>query len=92
MVKLSAKAKEFAIKMGIKDFDPTYSYLTGLKKRNGIFSQTKHGESESVNIEKINSWTEVIREQTKNFLPKDIYNFDETDLFYQLLPSKTCIY
>lgn len=48
------------------------------------------GEAGQVNLEALQHWQRtVLRRELELFSPEDIYNVDETGLFFQLLPNKT---
>ena len=50
---------------------------------------TMHGESESISKETVELERIRLKELTKSYHPEDIYNADETALFFQLGPKKT---
>ncbi|KAG8498530.1 hypothetical protein CXB51_004968 [Gossypium anomalum] len=70
---IQTKAKEFLQKM-----------YEQFKERHGIKSYKRFGESDSVVMENINDAFPQIRVKLEIFYWKDIYNMDETDLFYRL--------
>ncbi|KAL3682913.1 hypothetical protein R1sor_000935 [Riccia sorocarpa] len=75
---------------GGKEFKFSHGWLNGFKKRYGIKSFVRHGEAASVEITK-----EVVRkiEELKRLIfefdPEDVYNMDETGLFFRLEPSRS---
>jgi hypothetical protein len=85
---LQEKAKEFA-----QYFIPIYEdidkctfskgWLTGFKKRYKISRQTIIGESGSVDKELVKASRIEIRKILVKYSLDDIYNLDETALFYQ---------
>lgn len=83
------KASEFAKLLKINDFEPTFGYLNGLKKRQNLVFTVKHGESESVDETIVQKWSLDLKEKIKEYKPENVYNLDETALFWRLLPSKT---
>ena len=46
-------------------------------------------ESASVNSETANEWINGLPELTGNYEPKDIFNVDETGLFFKCMANKT---
>ena len=51
------------------------------------------GESKDVNQYDVKEWhSSVLPRILKEYQPKDIFNADETGLFYKLLPNKTYTY
>ena len=86
---IRAKAKSLAQKMGYENFKASDGYISGLKKRHNISFITEHGESSSVNHEVIENWKLQLENELIGYKPKDVYNLDETALFYKLMPNKT---
>lgn len=86
---ISNKAKQFAKQLGCDDFKTTDKYISGLKKRHNIVLAKMSGESASVNEEKVIQWANELKTYLSDYKPEDVYNLDETGLFYRLLPSKT---
>jgi hypothetical protein len=85
------KAEKFAKDLGF-DFKPTNGYLKGLKQRNGILFAKQYGESVSVDNTIVENWSTKLKDDLKGYRPQDVYNLDETALFYRLLPSKTYVF
>jgi len=84
---LQFKARELAGNFAFSGQLNTIEYSTGwlerFKKRFNIKSRFKHGEAASIPTiqnDKINE----IKDQLSNYNPEDIYNMDETALFYRL--------
>ncbi|XP_029653916.1 tigger transposable element-derived protein 4-like [Octopus sinensis] len=86
------KAKKVADLHGITDFKASNGWLSKLKKRNNIKLRTFHGESYMTNVnfeEEINSFISVIFTKLQEYEPANIYNADETGIFYKNIPSKS---
>lgn len=81
--------EKFAKTLGVNDFKPTTGYLAGLKKRAGLLFSKKYGESVSVDNNVIEKWSTELSSIIRGYKPEDVYNLDETALFYRLMPSKT---
>ena len=64
-------------------------WLTKFKERYHITKRIKHGESASADPEAVEKGREDMRRITSHYSLKDIYNMDETGLFYKLQPGKT---
>ena len=58
-------------------------------QRHSFRQQAAHGESGSVQQEIINRELPAIREVLQHFQPQDIFNADESALFYNMPPNKT---
>jgi len=91
---IQAKAKEFAVYF-IPIYDDidkcTFSigWLGGFKKRLKLSRQTIIGESGDVDKDLVENARIEIRKILDKYSLDDIYNLDETALFYQLPPNKT---
>ena len=84
---LKAKAGEFAGSLGL-DWKCTDS-LTRFKHRH-IFYKKLCGEAASVDTAATNAWTEdILKPALSRFRPQDVFNADESGLFWRLLPDKT---
>ena len=76
--------------MDDKIFTASSGWLTRFKNRYGIKFKTICGEGGKVREEDCSNWNNVILpEILDTYSPDDIYNADETALFYKMLPHKT---
>jgi hypothetical protein len=65
-------------------------WLEGFKHRHGIVFKSIQGEAGAVDVETLSTWQhEVPRNEISQFSPDDVFNVDETGLFWHLLPNKT---
>ncbi|UYV84496.1 TIGD4 [Cordylochernes scorpioides] len=86
---LSEKAKTLALEFGLKDFTGSGGWIERWKARHGIKLRNICGESADVNRETMTNWlTDVMPNIISNYACKDIFNADETGLFWRLLPDK----
>lgn len=84
------KALQFAKELNCPDFQASNGWLESWKTRNQVVYKTISGESSSVNQGDCDVWIEnVLNKILQKFEPKDIFNCDETGLFFKCLPSKT---
>ena len=74
---------------GEDDFKASKGWWDKDRKRNGIGSVRLHGEAGSVDLDGIKEAIEKIRETLERFDAECIYNWDETGLYFKLLPSAT---
>lgn len=84
-----AKAEEFSRSLGNDNFKASSGWLDGFKERNGISFKSVCGESASVNADEANVWNEKVAEIIKDMPDRDIFNVDETGLFFKCVPAKT---
>ena len=90
---MMSKAEEFACRLGVPDgqFKCSSGWLEWFKQRHGISFKRVCGEEKSVDIssDAMEEWQRTLSMLLKEYKPEDIYNADETAIFYRLLPDKT---
>ena len=87
---LIEKATKFANELNVEDFKASQGWLDNFKKRNNISSKVMAGECESVSTNVTEGWkSNVLPKLIEKWDPKDIYNCDETGLFFKMLPNRT---
>jgi hypothetical protein len=73
-----------------KDLTCSRSWIERFKQRHCITGGKIVGESASVNMNVVDDWLSTIwPDICNNYNSKDIFNADETWLFYKLTPDKT---
>ncbi|XP_049315732.1 tigger transposable element-derived protein 4-like [Bactrocera dorsalis] len=84
---LKQKAKDFAEALGHHEFEASTGWF---KRRHGIVQKTLCGESADVNLQNREEWVmNVLPRLIENYNANDIFNADETGLFFKCLPNKT---
>ena len=87
---IKEKALKLAELMHIPDFSASKGWLDKFKKRNGITFKTVQGEAGAVDLQPLFEWQQqVLQPLLRQFSTNDVFNLDETGLFWQLLPNKT---
>ncbi|XP_062567409.1 tigger transposable element-derived protein 4-like [Saccostrea cucullata] len=88
---LMAKSEEFATQLGDTEFKYSMGWLDRFKERHAITFKRVCGESNSVNEKStaMTEWSSNLKTLLDKYNPSDIYNADETGLFFRLLPDKT---
>ena len=87
---LKEKADMFAKSLGHADFKASNGWLARFKERNNIRQLRVCGESAGVDDERVGEWrTETLPTIIQDYDPRDIFNADETGLFYRMAPDKT---
>ncbi|XP_046661293.1 tigger transposable element-derived protein 4-like [Homalodisca vitripennis] len=86
---LKEKAAQFAAQLNKPDFRASNGWLQNFKKRNEVIFKKVTGESASVDDNVCTEWSQKLPDLVKGYKPDDIFNADETGLFYQCLPDKT---
>ena len=71
--------------------EPKWSigWLEGFKSRNNIHKRKQHGEAASVNMEGAEDRMLELRAIVAPYPPNDVYNMDETGLFWKAIPDTT---
>lgn len=84
------KALNFACLLGLDDFKASVGWLNRFKARHDIVGKVLCGESASADAEGASAWTaRNITSILTDYAPSDVYNADETGLFYEMLPTRT---
>lgn len=87
---IQQKAKDFACLLGRDDFKASTGWLQKFKTRHMIVGKTASGESSAADTQGASAWTrDSLPDILAAYDPRDIYNADETGLFFQMLPKKT---
>ena len=89
---LMEKAKEIAVKLNLVNCDFTTGWLQKFKARHGITCQVVNGESRDAPVESVAEWHKDLPFIISEYEPKNIFNADETALFYHLMPNRTLAY
>ncbi|OAF70239.1 hypothetical protein A3Q56_02024 [Intoshia linei] len=85
--------KEIALKLaekyGVLDFNDFDGYINKFKKRHGLLTKRIVGESRLVNIELVKDFKSIYERKVSEYGHSDIYNCDETGLFWKESINKT---
>ncbi|KAL4121977.1 hypothetical protein QTP88_014392 [Uroleucon formosanum] len=88
---LKEKAEYFATQFGYSNFKASQGWLENWKNRHNIIFRKICGESASVNDSLCNEWLGKLTNIIKEYSPDDVFNVDETALFFKCLPNRTFI-
>ncbi|XP_067130368.1 tigger transposable element-derived protein 4-like [Centruroides vittatus] len=88
------KAMEIAGVLGVETkFSASDGWSKRFKDRQGVTFKKLRGEKESVDMTSVGTWKErVLQEIEKSYKPENVFNLDETAVFYKLLPEKTAMF
>lgn len=86
---MKEKAKEISVSMGIDNFQCSDGWLWRFQKRYKISSHIVSGEANKVNENDITEWLKYFYDIRRSYDEKDIFNLDETGVFYNMLPDRS---
>ncbi len=80
---IKERALKFAKDFGLDSFKASNGWLESFIKRNNIVFKTMSGERGSVDLQVTSDWKEKLPSLCEGFEPRNIFNMDETGLFYR---------
>lgn len=86
---VKAKAQEIAEKLNVANFRASNGWLEKWRKRHAISFKCISGESADVSQDDVNQFRIKLPSLLLGYQPEDVYNADETGLFFRALPDKT---
>ena len=86
---LSTKALSFAFLLKEDKFKGSSGWLDNFKKRHNLKQYVIHGEAASAPLKDLETMRENLRQILKEYSPQDIFNCDETGLFWKMKPCRT---
>jgi len=85
---LVAKGKEIAERLGKDEFKGSNGWLEKWKRKYNVKQLTVSGESGDVSGATVDSWKERLPEVLQGYAKRDIWNLDETGVFWKALPER----
>src|ERR1044072_1590637 len=86
---LLTRAQKFAESIKYDDFKSSIGWLNNFKQRHNISQYMRHGEVDSAPLDTLSREREKLQQIISNYDANDIFNCDETGLFWKLELSKT---
>ena len=86
---LSNKALEFAFLYNKSKFKGSDGWVDNFKKRYNFKQYTMQGKVASALLQDLNIIRENLHQVLKNYAPDNIFNCDETGLFWKMWPNHT---
>lgn len=86
---IQEKARKLATTLGISNFKASNGWLTKFKNRNNYKSYFLSGEIGALKSNDVEQERLSLREKLEKYKRNDIYNLDETGLFYRYPPKRT---
>lgn len=84
---LLTKAKQLGEQLHITDFSYSRGYLHRFKTRRGIKRKLYEAEADNADMTIVDTGRKELQRVLKDYQPDDIFNLDETGLFYRLGPN-----
>jgi hypothetical protein len=86
---LQSKALKFAKDLKVDTFKASGGWLEAFRKRHNVTGKTLCGEAADVDKNVVSGWSAKLPELCHGYKPADIFNMDETGLFYRNSGKKT---
>ena len=86
---LSTKALSFAFSLKEDKFKGSHGWIDNFKKRHNLRQYSAHSEAASTQIADLDEMQDKLRQTLKDYDPENIFNCDETGLFWKMKPSRT---
>ncbi|XP_045101464.1 tigger transposable element-derived protein 7-like [Portunus trituberculatus] len=88
---LKMSAERFASNIGLQGFKASEGWLYRFKLRHGLTCKKVYGESLDANEEVIDQYCKEVKDliQREGLLLEQLYNADETGLYYRSIPENT---
>lgn len=88
---MQEKALEIADAIGVKDFQASNGWLEKFRTRNNIVFRALCGEAADVDDSVCEDWVTRLPLLLAGYADQDIFNMDETGLFFRALPNKSMV-
>lgn len=87
---LRKRAEQLAVVLNQEQFQCSEGWLSRFKSRHAIAFKCLSGESASVDDTVVADWiADVLPAHLEGYAPRDVFNADESGIFYKLKPGKT---
>lgn len=86
---VKVQADKIADRLGIADFKFSDGWFARFKTRHNITSQKKCGEANKVSEQSAVEWLNNFKTVLEHYRPEDVWNFDESGIFFNLQPDRT---
>ncbi|XP_021928999.1 tigger transposable element-derived protein 6-like [Zootermopsis nevadensis] len=88
---MEEKAREIATRLHTEDFSASNGWLDRFRKRNNISLHVLSGESASADLQAAEDWKRKLPSLLLGYAEEDIFNADESGLFYRQHPTRSLI-
>lgn len=81
---------QFANELGVSEFSASNGWFERFKERHGLSFKKMCGEAAAVDMRPVEEWKNgLLKDVLQRYNPCDVFNLDETGLFFRLVPDKT---
>ncbi|KAK7094233.1 hypothetical protein V1264_007882 [Littorina saxatilis] len=88
---LQERALVRSMELGFDDFTASNGWLQSWQRRYNVNFAMRSGEASGVPLEAVDDWIKRLPEITKDYALEDIFNADETGLYFRALPQRSMI-
>ncbi|CAL4058729.1 unnamed protein product, partial [Meganyctiphanes norvegica] len=89
---LMCKAKWYCEKLGITDSNCSLGFLDRWKTRHCVSDKSVTGEKASADFLSAEKFLPIFSKETEGLLPCQIFNADETGLYWLLMPTNSLVH
>lgn len=86
---LIMKAKTLGEQLNVTEFCYSRGWIQRFKNRRGIKRKLYEGEAESADMSLVHTGRDKLQQILKEYNPEDVFNLDESGLFFRLGPNYT---
>lgn len=86
---IQEKAVVVSMELGLDGFNASNEWLDRFQKRHNISCAILSGEGAAVDMETVQDWRDRLEGICQGYSLSDIFNADETGLFYRALPTRS---
>lgn len=88
---IQQQAKLYSIPLGHDDFIASNGWFQSWQARHCVKSAVLSGEAADVNPNTVSDWLKRLPSIIEGYEPKNIFNADETGLFYRTVPTRSMV-
>ncbi|XP_049799604.1 tigger transposable element-derived protein 4-like [Schistocerca nitens] len=86
---LKEKVLQISLQLGMDNFKASNGWIDKFRQHHGVVYKLECGDSKSVDEPTVAQWIQTLPNLIQGYKLRDIYNADETGMFFNLMPDKT---